>query len=372
MFKTGRIVAQNTINRTNETKRQKLLSKYQWEIAESYYDIDLNISATGTRNKIFITLRQFKKYLEEGENLISLKKKGISKHLIGFFSAFCQGKINLSQEKFVEEYNSGLSLDDISKKYKIDRGHLTFLRELFEEKKKGATFLNRKHTEIPLTQRQKNILYGSMMGDAKRNNPQWNSVVCFQHSDKQEAYLKWKFEEFKNVSKKENLKFYLSNDQREEYKGHYGSWSFYTKANSDVEECLNKFYGENGKQINRDILDNLSELSLAVWYCDDGTTGFSYKTKEKTGWNITPEVKFCTDSYSKESCENIVKWFKERWNIDAHYRNRQIRSDGEMSYRVILDSTSVYDFIDLIRPYIIPSMMYKIDYEAYKKKREQI
>jgi len=364
----GQTLSTEAIEKMKQSKLSTLLSKYNWVLAEPHLDVEIKNGAT-KRTTQYITLREFMNNMLSGLSIKDMISNGVSKNVLQFFSNFCQGKIKLTKEQFNNSYKQGASLDEICKDFSVTREDLTCLRQLYAIKRKGATYINRIKTEVPLTQRQKDILYGSMMGDAKRNHTRWNSTVCFKHSDKQEKYLKWKFEEFKNISKRETLKFSKPNETREEYKGSCGCWSFYTKANSDVEECINKFYKNSKKEINRDILDNLSELSIAVWLMDDGTTWFSHKTKVKTGWDVAPEVSFCTDSFSKKSCENIVEWFKDRWGIKSHLRERGVRSDGEMSYRVIINSISAYHFLSLIRPHIIPSMLYKVDYEEYKKKK---
>jgi len=364
----GQILDKETISKMKQSKLDSLVSKYNWVLAEPYLDKEVKNGAT-KRTTQYITLREFKDNILSGISIKDMISNGVSKNVLQFFSNFCQGKIKLTKGQFEESYLQGASLDEISKEFSVTREDLTCLRQLYNIKRKGATYINRKNTEVPLTQRQKDILYGSMMGDAKRQSSRWNSIAAFGHSDKQEDYLKWKFEEFKSVSKEDSLKFTISNDKREEYKGHIGSWSFYTKANSDVEECINKFYKNSKKEINRDILDNFSELSLAVWMMDDGTTWFSHKSKVKTGWDITPEISFCTDSFSKKSCENIVEWFKEKWDIKSHLRERGVRPDGKMSYRIIINSVSAYGFLSLICPHIIPSMLYKVDYEEYKKRK---
>ncbi len=362
----GQKLSKEAIEKMKQSKLSLLLSKYNWVLAEPYLDVEVKNGAVKRITK-YITLREFKDSSMLGISIKDMISNGISKNVLQFFSNFCQGKIKLTKEQFEESYLQGRSLDEISIEFSVTREDLTCLRQLYNIKRKGATYISRKNTEISLTQRQKDILYGSMMGDAKRNHTQWNSIACFKHSDKQEEYLKWKFEEFRSISKEESLKFSLSNDQREEYKGHHGCWSFYTKANSDIEECINKFYKENGKQINKEILNNLSDLSLAVWFMDDGTTDMRHRFN-KYGSNYVPVCSFCTDSFSDQSCDSIVQWFKSKWNIDAFKRERGIRSDGEMSYRIVVRTISAQVFLDIIRPHIIPSMLYKVDYEEYKKK----
>ena len=120
------------------------------------------------------------------------------------------------------------------------------------------------------------------------------------------------------------------------------------------------FYKNGKKGINKEILNKLSDLSLAVWMMDDGITYFAHNKKLKTGYNISPEVSLCTDSFSPEENQMICDWLEEKWEIKAHVR--------ESRNRVIINSTSVPDFLFLIHPHIIPSMLYKVDYEEYKKK----
>ncbi len=354
----GKKLSAESIEKMKQSKIKRMQSKYIWGLAELYLDIDVNNGA-GKRIDKYITLREFKNYVLSGVSLKEIASKGVSRKIIQFFSNFCQGKIKFTKEQFEESYKQGMSLDEICKDFLVTHQDITSLRQLYDIKRRGATYINRKKTEVPLTQRQKDILYGSMMGDAKRLHTRWNSIAAFKHSDKQEEYLKWKFEEFKSVTKKETLKFAISTDKREEYKGHYGCWSFYTRANSDIEECINKFYSSGKKEIDRDILDNLSELSLAVWFGDDG-----YSDKNKHG--ISNYI-FCTDSFSEESVDNIIEWFNDKWGIKAHKRKRQLKY--KVGFRVVIKAESGDEFYDLIRPHFIPSMLYKINYEAYKKKR---
>ena len=144
-----------------------------------------------------------------------------------------------------------MSLEDISEKYKISREDTTYLRQLYEIKNKGAKFINRKKTEFPLTQRQKDILYGSMMGDAKRQNSVSNASVGFNQGERQKDYLLWKFDEFRNVASENSLKGSSYIDKKSENESF--RWSFYTYANTDVEICLAKFYDRGGKQVSNEI-----------------------------------------------------------------------------------------------------------------------
>jgi hypothetical protein len=345
------------IDKMKKTKHELFISKMKWDIVNDYLDIEID-NGSRNRDKIFITLRQFKEYILSGIDTNDIKKLGISKHLIQFFSNFSQGKIHLTKEDFIKKYESGLSLKEIALEYQLSRDDIVFLRQLYQIKAKGPTFQHRKKTEVPLTQRQKEILYGSLMGDAKKTSP---ASVGFGQSEKQKDYLLWKYEEMKSVASEKSLKLISYNDKRSKKKSLL--YRFYTYANTDIENIIKQFYCDV-KEVSKEILDNLSPLSIAVWFMDDGTTGWHYQSKE-SGINAKESPKFCTDSFSLESCELIVKFFLDKYNIKSRVKRRGTRKDGCPSYRIIIENKSVDDFFSLIRPNIIPSMLYKINYSEY-------
>ncbi|KKK66534.1 hypothetical protein LCGC14_2963130, partial [marine sediment metagenome] len=260
-------------------------------------------------------------------------------------------------------YESGLSLDEIAAKHKIARDDITYLRQLFGQKNKGAKFIERKKTEVPLTQRQKEILYGSMMGDAKKMSM---SSVAFKQGKSQKDYLLWKFKEFKSVASHKSLKAEKYIDKRSEYEGE--TWRFYTHANTDVERCVKLFYGGGKKGINETILKELTPLSIAVWYQDDGVTDFYHRFKKEKNWNSSPAYIFCTESLSLDDCKKIQEWFLDEYKIETKLKERKLLNG--VGYRIQIKYLFVDKFVDLIRPYILPMFQYKINYNSYVDSRK--
>lgn len=360
----GQQVSEEMVKKMQESKQKVLMKKFHWDLVEPYLD---NVIDNGSRNRKikYITLREFKQGIESGKSLLDIKRGGISKHLISFFSNLCQGKINLSKEKFIEEYESGKSLEKIAEENHINFGDITFLRELYDVKAKGAKFQYRKANETPLTQRQIEILYGSMMGDAKKSSL---SSVYFLHSETQREYLLWKYREFENIASKASLMEIGNIDYRSERKN--TTIRFYTFANSDVEKCVMNFYGKNGEQeksINDEILNKLTPLSLAVWYMDDGEASWGHRQKIR-GLNPSEGASLCTESFSEEDLSKIQKYFLDKWGIETGFKKRDL-SDGP-GYRIFITKDSLDKFIDIIRPYILPMFLYKIDYNKYIELRE--
>lgn len=360
----GQSVPQELKDKTNASKHKRALSLMKWEICDPYLDIVLENGSSGKEKK-YITFRQFKENMISGISSKQMEKDGISKHVLQFYCNFCKGKITLDKETFEKEYQSGKELVDIAKKYNVTRENITYLRQLYNIKRTGATYQNRIATEVKPTQRQIELIYGSLMGDAKKVS---HNAVGFGQGGTQEEYCFWKFIETASIISKPSFREYKSYDERS---GNTStSWRCYTTANSHLEPIIYEFYNTGVKEVTQKILDNLSDFSVAVWFMDDGRTDWFHRDLiEHPHWNITPMCIFCTDSFSYESCLLIQKWFLEKFNIKVRLKERQLKD--RIGYRVVVDNEDTNKFIDLIKPHIIPSMLYKVDYDEYIKWRNK-
>ena len=352
---------QEVVEKANFTKHQNLLKKMKWEIIEPF--LDVNFSGNNNRAKKFLTLREYKDYLISNITMENLREMGYSKHLLQFCSLFCQNKINITKDKFVEEYKIGKSLDQIGEENNVSRENITYLRQLYQIDRLGAAYQNRKATEIELTQRQKEIIYGSLLGDGKKTS---NNSVGFGQGEFQGSYLMWKYHELYSVASKDSFKKYEYLDKR--YNNTNISWRFYTHANSDIETIISHFYKSEKKEISKEVLDNITPLGIAVWFMDDGKTDMRYRFNNKLEQNQTPVPVFCSECFSKESCELVKDWFKGKYNISVRLKEKKLKN--VIGYRIIINNESVNDFFDLIRPHILPYFLYKIDYKEYCQKRE--
>jgi len=335
---------------------------YKWDSFHfnKYKDKDISdMLPRGSRKDNLLTLNQFKLLILQGFSLKELRER-YNKHLISFYSFFCQKEKIAPKEELERLYLLGFTLEECAEKINVPKSHIKYLRAFYGIKRKGAKYINRKNTELELTDKQKQIIIGSLLGDAGRGGE--NSIIKFKQSSSQKEYLMWKFNNLKNISTDAGVIIESKEDKR--YNKINEAYRFFTSANSFVEKCNNMLYKDK-KEVSIDYLESLEELGLAVWYMDDGTTDWSYKKRESTEQNITPELKICTDSFSIDSIENMINFLKERFNIDSHFRTH----NGN-KHRIIINTNSAYDFINIIKPHVIKSMLYKVDYEAYKKYRE--
>jgi hypothetical protein len=343
---------------------KRLLSQLQWELAEPYLDKCLGAGRHNQKLK-YITFREFKELALKGHSVKAIVKLGYSPHIANFICRFLKGNIKLSKEQLEKEYKTE-PLNNICVKHDIRRGDIACLRQMYDIKPLSGLYFERVKKEEPLTQRQKEILYGSMLGDAGRKS---THRIKFVHGGPQRDYLFWKYEQFKNVSSTPKG----TPNVNKIYKEDHITWSFYINSNSDVTVCNKLFYQSGPKEVYKEIEQYMSPLAIAVWYSDDGDTAWNYQRRMKNPHvNYSPVFAFCTESFSTKSCENLCDILYSKYNIKSRIKPRVRNKKGiTKSYnRIIIENKSNDDFIALIRPHILPMFLRKIDYQEYLKWRK--
>jgi len=126
----------------------------------------------------------------------------------------------------------------------------------------------------------------------------------------------------------------------------------FCKSNRWFRYLYNFIYIEGKKTFTRKMLDFLTPEAIAIWYMDNG--GLSLK---KRNGKIHARELFLNTHISKEENQIIINYFKEIWNIEfkAVLNNK--------SYRLRCGTKEALKFTKIIKPFIIPSMFYKIDFK---------
>lgn len=133
----------------------------------------------------------------------------------------------------------------------------------------------------------------------------------------------------------------------------------------------NKFYINRTKVVTRQLLNKLKPLGLAVWYMDDGQLCLH---NLKNGKIKSRRARIWSMSFTYEEHLIIQTYFKDVWNIDVKIYNSMKK--GGIKYYLEFNATNFVKFREIIKDYIIPTMLYKIDmkydsrypklYEKYK------
>jgi hypothetical protein len=191
-----------------------------------------------------------------------------------------------------------------------------------------------------LTQEQKEILIGSMLGDGgiytsdSRRNPRFQKSQCNAFKD----CLIWL------VGK---LKPYSCDNLSSRKSGIEGGWQFYTHSDSCFVEWRDKWYVGGRKIVPIDLC--LTPLSLAIWFADDGQ-------------NIPTErrVAFHTCGFTNEENEFLMALLFDTFNIKS-------RLNHPHGYPTIfVRSESYLDFLEVVRPcFYWESMAYKVSIDKH-------
>jgi hypothetical protein len=194
-----------------------------------------------------------------------------------------------------------------------------------------------------MTKTERDIVIGSLLGDASLKLTTRSWCVQFLQSDKQKEYLFWKYRALRRIATNTPQRW-MHFDPR--YGKTYSFWKFQTRCLEEINQLRRVFYRNARKIVPRNIKNILTApLSLAVWYMDDGG-----RRQDCHGMFLN------TLSFVK--AEQIKLQYCLQQNFGIKSRTHWI-SDG---YRLYVPSSDAKKFCKIIGPYIIPSMQYKLPY----------
>ena len=205
-----------------------------------------------------------------------------------------------------------------------------------------------------LSPSQEQILLGSFLGDGHITK---NGIFQDAHSCDQKEYLQFKKEVFGSLGG--DIKSFKSQKHKIAQKEivSKNGFKFSTKAFWRFREIREKYYKDGIKVVNDELLDQVKELGLAIWFCDDGNATRK-KNKNKTTSCLSLDI--ATQSFSTESIETIIKWFFNRWGIVVSKTKIKLYKDKDMGWTIHMYGENAEKFATLIAPYILPSMEYKL------------
>lgn len=184
-----------------------------------------------------------------------------------------------------------------------------------------------------LTQLQREVIIGCILGDGylRRLPGRANAFLEINHSLKAKQYVDWKYSILKDIT--------VSSPKKRKIDQQRTGYRFFTKQHPEITRLYYQFYEKERKKIPANV--ELTPLSLAVWFMDDGS-------KTKKG-----DVYFNSQQFSFKDQRRLLhalrKWgIRGRLNKDKNY------------YRIRIYKESIPRLIEIIKPYILPSLKYKI------------
>ena len=348
---------ESVIQQISETKqkngRREILNKI---IDNNQTQINNNLAICSHRKLKHISFEDYKNRIKNGETINDIIKT-TSKHLIYFYNALLKNKVNLDKKEFQKMYDEGMSLDQISEAKHINREHMTYLREFYGIKRKGATYQNRLSNEKPLSQEAKDIIVGSMLGDGHLTK--WG-YFSEKHSPKQLEYLQWKASFFPHITTKTSWSYYEEIDKRSGsvIKSH----NFRTRTHSWLQEMEKLWYKNIDKKrtkvVPNEITDWMNETVLAVWFMDDGKTDWCYRNGKKEWENAKPTSQICTDSFSENDLHKLIIILKLKFSLDTTINKRN---------RLFFNTENAAKLLKIIKPLIHNNLLHKVSEDIYSE-----
>jgi len=189
-----------------------------------------------------------------------------------------------------------------------------------------------------LTERQKSIIIGSLLGDgnlSKKRTPGENPVFSKGQKLARKEYLEWHFNELKPFSKRLRVTTNTCCGKK------YWRADFYTSSCPVLWSLREQWYPHGTKIVPNNI--KLNPLSLAIWFCDDGSNELKGRL-----------AKFHTCGFTKNGCEFLISLLS-----DFNIKDCAL-TPGNV---IIVKSGSWKTLLDIIRPYIIwDCFRYKVKY----------
>ncbi len=199
---------------------------------------------------------------------------------------------------------------------------------------------------LKLNSKQRELIIGSLLGDGTMRLGKNARNVNFkvEHGLAQKEYVMWKYQILKQFVFTEPKISYRYDEEGRKYEK---SWWFRTIRHPFFTEIYRKFYEGSGyrngrKVIHEGLKKEFTPLVLAVWIMDDGS--FSRN-----------RIDISTYSFSLLEVNILQGYFKDIFDIKMNYYR-----DRDKGYRMYCNQEETKKLIKIIRPYIIPSMMYKI------------
>ncbi len=192
-----------------------------------------------------------------------------------------------------------------------------------------------------LTREQKSIIVGKILGDGHLETQTKGKSyrLKVEHSISQKEYVDWTFQMLKDwvkTSPKTKLKM------RQGIKGI--NYYFQTVSTSSFRFFGQSFYPKGVKQVPIIIGKLLTPLSLAIWFMDDG----SIKSRHHRALILN------TQAFNELSLKRLQKVLDEKFGVCTILRRQK---EGKQIYVL---AKSVDKFVEIIKPYLLPEMYYKL------------
>jgi Mor family transcriptional regulator len=263
---------------------------------------------------------------------------------------YCQGSSSFELADKFGLWNTSIS--------NIIRGHSwkkckrpDNIKEIIKSKSENSYFKEGRICYIdapPLTNRQMDIVVGSMLGDGTLSHSSKNSSFSKVQSKSRLGYLQWMESELcpyssavdpvysteKLIAKKGGVIV-----ERRQVPKHLSGYNLRTHQHPNFTKLRNQWYRGNIKIIPKDL--TLNPLRIAIWYFDDGCNSFDHR-------NAT----LCTQSFLYEEVEFLSEKLHE-FNLYPTIVTVKSQYTGRDMPMLKFHSISYDNLVSLVKPFML-------------------
>lgn len=254
-------------------------------------------------------------------------------------SSILKAKKKEFNDKVLSLYREGKTIRQIAEI--LDSNHFT-IGCIVKESGESRKWFCEEHSDLKLSYIQEQFILGSCLGDLniQINKLATNARLCLVHCETQKELFMSKV----NLLGEFMGSYKLSEGEVDKRTGKaYPGYRGNSLSHQEFTRLYNIIYPDGKKRITQEYIDMITHpIALAYWFMDDG----SYNGI------------LATNSFSIEEIELLIKLLNKFFITDISINKVQ---NNQYILRILSKSREKFD--NLIKPYIIESMKYKLIYK---------
>lgn len=277
---------------------------------------------------------------EIGE-ILGKSGKTISNHLRNMGIEMRSTK-KINQDDFEKLWNEGKSDREIAEYFQVAETTIKSFRTKKENVGKFNIIRSFSQEEHLLSNIQKQMILGSLLGDMSLTNPEINRSINSRLAIVQSQQQKELFMKKVEILGEFMGSYRLYTSQPDARTGKiYKSWRGNSKAHKVFTDIYSILYPDNIKTLTKEYLEQIhSPIALAYWFMDDGTF----------------DGHIATNCFKEQEVDLLINWLYNRWNINSTKQHQL------SNFVLYISQKSRLEFEKLIFPYVLPSMYYKLKF----------
>lgn len=195
---------------------------------------------------------------------------------------------------------------------------------------------NSKKAAFKLSDIQREVLIGTLLGDGALKKRGKYHRLHIKHSVNQLPFVEYKREIFSNIVNMQMRVFAQKVGEKE-----YSFVEFVTLTHPEFSKFYFEFYKGGKKTISQQIAKQLTPLSLAVWFMDDGCAEYA-------------GLSFNTQCFSLDELQHLSKRLREAFMIETSIRRNK---NGWIIY---IPKRYIFKFRSIVEGKILDEFRYKL------------